>query len=111
MITLNDQTDLDALSSAERQQMIKEFLVCPKCGYAGAPEEGDGFRCLEDIVCFRPVVGARDGLLKIVGLYVSGEGYDDGTNLRLECRRFKPEFCGHEWPIPDWLMPYLDWVD
>ena len=106
-----DQIDLDALSPAERQQKILEFMRCPKCGYTGLAAQGDGIRLLEDITCFRPVIGARDGLLKIQGIYVSGEGYDSGTNLRLECRRFKPEFCGHEWPVPEWLLPYLDWVD
>jgi FtsP/CotA-like multicopper oxidase with cupredoxin domain len=40
-----------------------------------------------------------------------GAGYDDGTNWRLECRRRVPYFCGHEWPVPEWLMPHMDWTD
>jgi hypothetical protein len=109
--TTSNTNDLDTLSPAERQQKPKQSLVCPRCGYDGNPEEGDGFRFLEDIACFRPVLGVRGGLLRIQGQYASGEGYDDGTNWRFECRRKTPEFCGHEWSVPEWLYEYLDWID
>jgi hypothetical protein len=111
MTKITNQNDLDALSPAECQQKITEFLICPVCGYIGSSAEGDGFRFLEDITVFRPVVAVRDGLVKIQGAYASGEGYDDGTAWRFECRRRVPHFCGHEWPVPAWLHEYMDWVD
>jgi hypothetical protein len=110
MAVANHQS-LDALSPAERQQHLQQLIVCPACGYDGNAAEGDGIRFLEDITVFRSVLGIRDGLIKIQGAYASGEGYDDGSNWRLECRRRVPHFCGHEWPVPEWLMPFLDWVD
>jgi hypothetical protein len=74
-------------------------IVCPHCG--GTTK----FRYLEDIVCHRDVIGFDDdGIFHIEGLSESGEGYDDGSNARLECREDPDgKWCGHEFPLPDWF--------
>ena len=63
-------------------------LTCPHCG---STKE---FRLLEDIVCWREIVGINDnGQLEVNGLYKSGEGYDDGSGqYRIECRECLGEF-------------------
>ena len=91
---------------------------CPNCGGT------DDFRYLEDIVSHRNVRGIvrlpddAPPVLEIEGRYESGEGYDDGSNPRLECRnrhqvrgndgRLREETCAHEFPIPDGVE--LDFV-
>ena len=67
--------------------------TCPKCGSKGP------FRYLENIVCWRVVVGVNDeGHLIVDALYSSGEGYDtlmppfvDGNGEVYDCdqRRFE----------------------
>lgn len=86
-------------------------LTCPHCGNSTDMEEVlddpwsyEGFRYIEDIVCYRPVKGIEDGRLIVEGLYESGEGYDDGTNPRFECRR-----CLGEFPVPEWVLHLIDW--
>jgi len=85
---------------------------CPRCGNDGA----DGsLRFLEDIVCYRPVIGVKNGVLEIDGLYRT-DGYDDGIKARFECLARLPsddgsyELCNHEWPVPPWLYERIDWV-
>lgn len=85
---------------------------CPKCGNDGATGP---LRFLEDITCYRPILGVKHGVLEIDGLYRT-DGYDDGSNMRFECRgriatdddRYAE--CGHEWPVPRWLYDRIDWV-
>lgn len=85
---------------------------CPKCGNDGTQ---GALRFLEDIVCYRPIVGVKNGVLEIDGLYRT-DGYDDGTNMRFECRgRVASDDdcyaeCGHEWPAPKWLYDRIDWT-
>ena len=73
-------------------------IRCPECGGIEA------FRYIEDIVNHRNVEGFNEhGVLRVSGRYETGEGYDDGTNPRLECRNNDQtgRFCGHEFPIPE----------
>lgn len=85
---------------------------CPKCGNDGS--EGP-LRFLEDITCYRPVLGVKNGVLEIDGLYRT-DGYDDGGNSRFECRGRVPigdglyGECEHEWRVPRWLGAHIDWV-
>ena len=85
---------------------------CPKCGNDGS---AGPLRFLEDIICYRPVLGVKNGVLEIDGLYRT-DGYDDGGNSRFECRaRIETEDggiteCEHEWPVPAWLGKHIDWV-
>ncbi len=48
---------------------------CPKCGNDGTL---GALRFLEDITCYRPILGVKGGVLEIDGLYRT-DGYDDGT--------------------------------
>lgn len=85
---------------------------CPKCGNDGSRGP---LRFLEDITCYRPVLGVKSGVLEIDGLYRT-DGYDDGTDMRFECRAVVVTEvgvhveCGHEWPVPPWLYERIDWV-
>jgi hypothetical protein len=87
-------------------------LRCPRCGNDG--ERGE-LRFVEDIACYRPVVGVKDGTLQIDGLYRT-DGYDDGTNMRFEClaqittEDGRHTCCFHEWPVPAWLYDRIDWI-
>jgi hypothetical protein len=105
-----DNTNGPEPSPAEVEERLRRFLTCPVCGYDGNGTQGGGFRFLEDITVFRQVLGVASGLLEINGVYETDDGYDDGTGWRIECRRRQPRGCGHEWAIPQWLLPYLDWV-
>ena len=85
---------------------------CPKCGNDGSKGP---LRFLEDITCYRPVLGAKNGGLEIDSLYRT-DGYDDGANGRFECRgRIETEHgrvaeCENEWPVPSWLGKLIDWI-
>jgi hypothetical protein len=85
---------------------------CPKCGNDGTR---GALRFLEDITCYRPILGVKGGVLEIDGLYRT-DGYDDGANARFECRaRILNDdglatVCEHEWPVPAWLGEHIDWV-
>ncbi len=85
---------------------------CPKCGNDGS--QGP-LRFLEDITCYRPVVGVKNGVLEIDSLYRT-DGYDDGGNARFECggrvqtADGRASVCEHEWPVPPWLGKLIDWV-
>lgn len=76
-------------------------LRCTKCGYDGkaVTPNGQGFGYLEDVVSWRQVGEFAGDTLMIEGFYQLGEGYDEGTNGRFECRS-----CLDEFPIPDWLI-------
>ena len=102
---------LEALNPADREQRLKQFLTCPVCSYDGNPEEGGGFRFLEDVTIFRPTLGVHHNLIKIYGVSGTEDGLDDGTNWRIQCRRTRPRFCGHEWAVPDWVHEFMDWVE
>lgn len=85
-------------------------ITCPHCGNRIEKDElynevNNKFRYLEDIVCFRPIEGIENGRIRVKGLYRSGEGYDDGANPRLECRK-----CLGEFKVPDWVLSAIDWV-
>lgn len=94
----------------------KVEIRCPRCGGT------EMFWYIEDIVNHRDVEGFNEhGVLQIGGFYETGDGYDDGTNPRLECRNdvlFCQEThqhkylcysnCGHEFPIPDGIK--IDFV-
>jgi len=72
-------------------------IRCPKCGGTEA------FRYIEDIVNHREVLGFTEhGMLRVSGFYETGEGYDYGTNPRLECGNDDKDGrpCGHEFPLP-----------
>lgn len=72
--------------------VTKDAITCPACGATGP------FLYLEDIVCFRKVIGAQvdeegEPFVLVHGLYETGEGFDEGTNPRLLCKK---EDCLHE---------------
>jgi hypothetical protein len=84
-------------------------LRCPKCG--NDVSQGGEIRYVETIANYRHVKGVEGGQLRIDSFYETGEGYDDGTNPRFECHGYdNGRWCGHEWPVPDWLLPLIDWV-
>jgi hypothetical protein len=59
---------------------VSSSIRCPH-GHAGP------FRYVEKIECWRDVVLAVGGRLKVDGLYHTDEGYDEvGTDAYLECR-------------------------
>jgi len=60
------------------------LLVCPDCKH-------NEFRYVEDISCWRTVLLASEGNLRIDGLYKTS-GYDDGENGRLQCANCCAEF-------------------
>jgi hypothetical protein len=70
---------------------------CPRCGNTDAGE----FRYLEDIVRWRQCLRADNNRLFMHAFYRSGEGYEDGQRLRLECRA-EPcgTYSGCEFPVP-----------
>ena len=90
-----------------------QLLVCPSCRYDGGSEPAHGgpepFRYLEDIVCHRAVAAvASEGVALAIWIdgsrvYETGEGYDQGSNARLECRN-----CLAEFPLP--APSIVDWA-
>ncbi len=84
--------------------MKMKKLVCPKCGYTGdrEGEQGEGFRYLEDIICWREIEEEMPEGMIVDGLYHTTEGYDNGTNPRIECMN-----CLYEWKPDD--MKVADW--
>lgn len=83
-------------------------IKCPRCGNTDLRR----MRWLEDIVVYRGLHGVeggklmsngavKNGVLMIDGAYHSGEGYDDGTNGRIECLGVgeldHAKDCFHEW--------------
>ena len=60
-------------------------IKCDECG------ENDVVY-VEDISCWRRVLGSKDGTTIVDGFY-NTDGFDDGTNSRFLCRS-----CAHEWP-------------
>jgi hypothetical protein len=90
--------------NARKTAVLPERISNVACPYCGTTlRNGGKFRYLEDIVCYRRVTGTHNGRLSVEGLYQSGEGYDCGSNARLECR-----YCLAEFPIPDWVE--IDWT-
>lgn len=84
-------------------------LRCPKCG--NDLSEGGKIRYVETIDCYRTILRVERGQLVIEGLYETGEGYDDGTDPRFQCHgHVDGRWCGHEWSVPDWIGPLIDWV-
>lgn len=94
--------------------------TCPKCGSKGP------FRYLENIVCWRKVVGVNEeGHLIVEGLYSTGEGYDtlmptaidgngevwDVAHPRLECRGIDDagDGCGHEFTVSEYDYQRIEW--
>lgn len=77
-----------------------EAITCPECGC-------DRIRYVEDISCYREVLGrdpgndSHDERVVVDGLYKT-EGYDEeATNQRFQCAE-----CCHEW-----LGPGLDGIE
>jgi hypothetical protein len=64
---------------------VPRTLVCPDCG-------NDRMLYVEDIGCAREVESLdENGILWVHGFYTT-DGYDDGTNPRLQCSRCVKEF-------------------
>lgn len=108
-------------------------IRCPRCG--GGTDDG-AIRYVEQIQCWRQVYGVTSaGVVKVDGGYQTGEGYDDGENAHFECRNDRtltkaeldterrrwrregvsgePEhttWCGHTWPVPEWIQDRIDWT-
>lgn len=87
--------------------MSKAWLYCHWCGFPQTEETENSeyaFRYLEDIINWRRVVSfdAKTGELHVDGFYQTTEGYDEGTNPRLECTN-----CSHEFELPDhWTLEF-----
>lgn len=85
---------------------------CPKCGNDGL---WGPLRYLEDITCYREILGVKNGELQIDGLYHT-DGYDEGRNMRFECRALFVRDdgtyfeCEHEWDVKAWIAFSIDWV-
>lgn len=73
-------------------------IRCPECGN----EDVDLFRYVEDIRNWRPCQ-AMEGSKLTIDAYYKTDGYDDGTNPRLECHAASEagEECLHAFPIPE----------
>lgn len=100
---------------ADSKENVRK-ITCPHCGATFVEGEeandiepthgGPGmFRYLEDIVVYRNIERLKNGKVEIDGFYQSGEGYDDGTNPRFECRS-----CLHEFAVPEWVLESIEWV-
>ncbi len=105
-------SDVEALAGATRPASRHKGIVCPHCGFDGKDETkircttGSAFAYLEDIVCYRHIIGFDEqGCLRIDGRYHTGEGFDDGKNPRVICGA-----CCEEFPIPEEIMARVDWV-
>jgi hypothetical protein len=84
-------------------------LRCPKCG--NDVSTGGEIRYVETIENHRRVRAVEGGQLLIDGCYETGEGYDDGEDPHFECHGHNAgHWCGHRWPVPDWVRPLIDWV-
>ena len=59
---------------------------CDECG-------SDDIVYVEDISCWRRVLGEKKGKMVIDGFYRTDD-FDDGENPRLACRS-----CQHEWAV------------
>jgi hypothetical protein len=85
-------------------------LRCPVCG--NDVSEGGMIQYVETIENHRRVLRVENGALFVAGAYDTGEGYDDGVNPQFEChgRTSRGEWCGHRWPVQDWIARLIDWV-
>lgn len=85
-------------------------ICCPSCGN----DDPLKIRYIEKIECYRQVLGvSSEGELRINGLYMSGEGYDDGEDPRFECHadiETRGNHCLYQWPVPEWVRKKIDWV-
>lgn len=90
---------------ADSKENVRK-ITCPHCGstYSEGDNVEEKFRYLEDIVCYRRVQGLSEGKIVVDGMYESGEGYDDGTNPRFECRK-----CLGEFEVPEWVLDNIEW--
>ena len=94
--------DSDEEDAKEVKDRVQRATTCPSCGNDG---RGDTpHRYLEDVVCWREVLGvSAQGLLKIAS---RPEVYaDDGAKPRFECWK-----CLYEWPVPDDALEQIDWI-
>jgi len=99
--------DVDATPGVPPERL--DALRCPKCG--NDVSKGGRIRYVETIQAARSIRRVEDGHLVINSWYET-EGYDEGTNPRFECHGTAADgrWCGHLWPVPDWVKPLLDWV-
>jgi hypothetical protein len=84
-------------------------LRCPKCGNDLAT--GGEIRYVETIEAARSIRRVQEGRL-VVNSWYETDGYDDGKNPEFECQSHdaRGHTCGHRWPVPDWILPLIDWV-
>jgi hypothetical protein len=104
--------DVVPLTGAARPAPKHKGIVCPHCGFDGKDQAmircttGSAFAYLEDIVCFRHIVGFNDdGRLQIESRSHSGEGFDDGTNPRVICGA-----CLETFRIPTEILSQAEFV-
>ena len=86
-------------------------IVCPECTGVGP------FRLVEDIRCWRPIYGMTvEGGLVAGSFYHTGEGYDDGNNMRIECHskhvdeQGREVFCGCDFELPNDVYDKIEWA-
>lgn len=68
--------------------VVPNDLTCPSCG-------NDRMLYVEDISCAREVEEFDGDTLSVNGLYTT-DGFDDGTNPRIQCSS-----CCREFAVPD----------
>lgn len=104
-----DERDARELQEHNETHNFREHIremKCPKCGNTDVTL----MRYVESIECFRNCLGILEGHLVVHQLYTSGEGYDDGHDSHFECHAQPDDkWCGHRWPVPDWLYPHIYW--
>ena len=75
-------------------------IVCPSCLSSQGP-----YRLVEEIKCWRLVYGfGPAGQLLVGSSYHTGDGYDDGENMRMQCCN-----CWHEFSIPADVLAKAWW--
>lgn len=82
-------------------------IRCPKCGnVAGSEREEDRIEYVETVDVYRVVTHDPDGNLEVTRVNALVEGSDgDGRNPRFRCQKRSADgkWCGHTWPVPEWV--------
>jgi|SRR5271166_1614916 len=86
-------------------------ICCPKCGnVAGSEVEESRIEYIETFDMYRVVSVNPDGQLEVTRTSSFVEGSDgDGKNPRFRCQKRDADgkWCGHTWPVPEWVEKAL----
>jgi hypothetical protein len=84
-------------------------LRCPKCGNDLA--KGGRFRYVETVESSLPILAVKDGALEVEVEPLTADKYDGGAKPHFECQGpVRGPWCGHRWPVLDWIQALIDWV-